>query len=94
MTNTEKYFLLRFGRRLAAKRKERRLTQKELAQLAGISDAYIASIESGRRWPRLVVHHAIANTLHVELAELFEGLYFEPHQNSGKSRKPCVRLRS
>lgn len=59
MNNTEKYFLLRFGRQLATMRKERCLTRKELAKLVGISSAYIASIESGRHWPRLVVHHAL-----------------------------------
>jgi transcriptional regulator with XRE-family HTH domain len=93
MNNTEKYFLLCFGRQLATKRKEQYLTQKELAELAGISSAYIASIESGRRWPRLVVHHAIADTLHIELAELFNGLCFEPYQDGSKLREVTVELR-
>jgi transcriptional regulator with XRE-family HTH domain len=93
MNNTEKYFLLRFGRQLAAKRKELCLTQKEFAKLVGISPAYIASIESGRRWPRLVVHHAIADTLHIEVAELLKGLCFEPYQDARKLRKATVELR-
>lgn len=86
--------MLRFGRWLAAKRKEHCLTQKELAKLVGISSAYIASIESGRRWPRLAIHHAIADTLHVEIAELFDELYFDPHQDSGKLKEPTVELRT
>lgn len=78
MTAKDRNFLRQFGRNLAAMREGQRLTQRILAERAGISTGYIASIESGRRWPRLIVHYAMANALGIEVDKLFEGVTFEP----------------
>ena len=44
------------------------LTQRQLAYRINIASAYLASIETGRRWPHLSIIHGIADepdtTLH------------------------------
>jgi transcriptional regulator with XRE-family HTH domain len=84
MNTTEKNFLYQFGRKIAAKRKSCSFTQKELAARAGISTAYVASIESGRRWPRLAVHHSMAKALDVKLEQLLEGVVPEKRASANK----------
>lgn len=53
---------------LAAWRKQRNLTQEQLAQAAGISPTLVALIETGRRQPGLANAIAIAEALDVPLA--------------------------
>lgn len=52
------------GQRLAALIKERRLTQKEVAQEAGITEAAMSHYIKGDREPRASVMAKIAETLH------------------------------
>lgn len=59
------------GARLAAELVRKRLTQKELAEKAGISRATVSYIKSGKSCSN-VVGQAIANALGVELSELIE----------------------
>lgn len=43
---------LRFGKRMALRRKKAKLTQEALARKLGVSRSLIAQIESGRFYPR------------------------------------------
>ncbi len=63
-----------FGRRLAEVRKSRGLTQQQLAEKLEVSLVSIGYIETGKRWPRLVTLHRIADRLDVPLVDLFKGL--------------------
>ncbi len=63
-----------FGRRIAAVRKSRGLTQQRLAEQLDISLVSIAYIETGKRWPRLITIHRIADYLQVPVGEFFKGL--------------------
>lgn len=53
-------------------RRYRGLSQVELAAKAGISQAYLAQIENGRREGTLATYKAIANALSVDLDDLVE----------------------
>jgi transcriptional regulator with XRE-family HTH domain len=66
--------MVAFGRRLAAVRKSRGLTQQQLAEQLDVSLVSIGYIETGKRWPRLTTLHRIADCLGVPVAELFKGL--------------------
>jgi transcriptional regulator with XRE-family HTH domain len=66
--------LIAFGKRLAEVRKSRGLTQQALAEKLDISLVSIAYIETGKRWPRLVTLHRIADSLKVSVGEFFKGL--------------------
>lgn len=52
---------------LLARRKELRLTQQELADLAGVSPRFIHELENGKPTVRLDRLLAVANTLGLEL---------------------------
>lgn len=51
-------------------RKHRGLSQAALADAAGLSQAYIAQIEAGKREGRIDAYKAIASVLEVELGDL------------------------
>jgi transcriptional regulator with XRE-family HTH domain len=59
------------GRRLRALRRLKRLTQKDLAGLLGISVSNLSTIERGDKYPRVEMLKKIARILEVPLEELF-----------------------
>jgi transcriptional regulator with XRE-family HTH domain len=62
----------KFGQRLRTLRKERGLTQEELAELSGLDRTYISGIERGRRNVALRNIEVLAQALDVSICELFE----------------------
>ena len=61
----------RFGARLRALRKARKLSQAALASAAGLDRSYVGSIERGESNVALVNIHRIAAALGVEAGALF-----------------------
>lgn len=59
-----------FGLNLQRLRRERRLSQEQLAHLAGCARAYLSGAEAGRRNATLDMVEALARVLEVEPAEL------------------------
>jgi transcriptional regulator with XRE-family HTH domain len=59
--------------RLRAKRRESGLTQKQLAELAGVSLSYIKYLENGPTEPSRPYLQAVAAALHCKPAELLTG---------------------
>ena len=70
--NTEQKFLLDFGKRLAAIRKRKGITQERLADKVELHRTYIGFIEQGKRNPSIANIRKIAKALGVSLKELFE----------------------
>lgn len=58
------------GENIRRIRKERGLTQKQLGEMVGVSEAYIRAYESGRRNPKQQSLEAIATALHVNVEAL------------------------
>jgi transcriptional regulator with XRE-family HTH domain len=58
------------GRNFARLRRERNLTQEQVAAFSGISQQYISGIESGRRNPTLTTLQALAKALGVSHVDL------------------------
>lgn len=71
---SEQKLMKAFGRRVAAVRKSRGVTQQHLAEQIGMSVVAIAYIETGKRWARLGTLNKIAKSLKVDIQELFKGL--------------------
>jgi len=61
-----------FGRSIRMLRKQRGLSQEDLAEAAGMSRNYISDIERGVRNPGLLALIALAKALKVSLRELVE----------------------
>ena len=60
------------GSQLKKTRESKKMTQSEVARLAGIHVNYFARIERGEENPSFDVLYAIAKALKVKLSELFK----------------------
>lgn len=61
---------MELGKNIAMHRKRKRMTQAQLAKIAGVSAGYVAAIEEGWRTPRLKTLVIIATILGVGIEEL------------------------
>jgi len=66
--------LERFGERMRTLRKERGLSQEELAEMCGLDRTYISGIERGIRNVSLKNIDAISRALDVSISDLFKGI--------------------
>jgi DNA-binding XRE family transcriptional regulator len=64
----------RFGRRLRQLRRERELTQSNMAKKFGIDRSFISDVERGRKSISLPMLEVIALGLRISLSELFEDI--------------------
>ena len=60
----------KYGRRIRAFRKLKRIQQAELASQIGISTTTLGRIERGEREPTYKLLKTIANTLHIKIEDL------------------------
>ena len=63
----------RFGAFVARLRKEKGLTQRQLAELVGVSDKAVSKWERGLSLPDISLLEPLAGTLGVTVAELLHG---------------------
>ena len=61
----------RFGARLRELRLEKKMRQIDLAERVGIQEAYLSTLESGKKEPCLEVINMLADGLGVSLRRLF-----------------------
>lgn len=76
--------LINFGQRIRNLRKDRKLSQGELAELTGFHRNYIGMIERGERNPALVNIEIFAKKFEISLYELFKDNLFDTEVKSGK----------
>ncbi len=69
---SEPVLLKRFGKRVAELRKEKEMTQQQLAEKVNMSVVTIAYIETGQRWVKLKTLDKIANALDVDISDLLK----------------------
>jgi transcriptional regulator with XRE-family HTH domain len=61
----------RLSKNLQTLRRERSLSQEDLAHKAGIHQTYLSGVESGKRNPSVLVLDRIAKALDVDIVDLF-----------------------
>lgn len=64
----------KFAQRLKALRREKAITQEELAQATGLSVSFVRALEQGINAPSFESLDILANSLNVDVKDLF---YFE-----------------
>lgn len=60
------------GLKIKELRKQKRITQEQLAEIVGLDIGYISKLEVGRNFPKIGTLEKIADALEVELAQLFQ----------------------
>lgn len=63
----------RFGQKVKLLRKDKGLSQEELAEKSSLNRPYISAIEQGKRNVSLEVMEKLAEALGIEIKEFFEG---------------------
>jgi len=58
------------GKRILALRNEKGLTQEELAERTGLSNTYIAMLETGKRTPSLEALYKLTDALNVRIVDI------------------------
>lgn len=66
-----------FGELIRAKRKEKRYTQEQLSELAGITDVYLRDLERGSYTATWVICLKICDALDIDIREL-QNKYIAP----------------
>ncbi|HOD62001.1 MAG TPA: helix-turn-helix transcriptional regulator [Bacilli bacterium] len=64
----------KIGQRIRQIREQKKMTQKELSDLADLDRSYITSVENGQRNISIINLEKLANALGVSLCKLFEEL--------------------
>ena len=54
---------------------EKKLTQKRLSELSGVSESYIGDLERNEKEPTISILHRLAKALDVDIRELYR--YYE-----------------
>ena len=70
--NSSRGVTAKFGQRIRTLRKDRGLSQEQLAELSGLDRTYISGIERGIRNVALRNIEALAKALEVSMSELFD----------------------
>lgn len=64
---------LKIGKFIAQMRKEQSLTQRQLADMIGISDKTVSKWEAGNGLPEVSLMIPLCNSLHINVNELLSG---------------------
>lgn len=67
----DKHVLKKFGEQVRKLRREKGMTQEQLADAAGIERSYMGTIERGERNPTLMKVYNIAKALDISLSKIF-----------------------
>lgn len=69
----EKYF----GKLICSKRKEKYMTQKQLAELVGISVTYLRGIEYGKHYITWKIWLKLCKALHLDINDIMEKIQID-----------------
>lgn len=82
----------KIGAFIARCRKEKNLTQMQLAELLGITNQAVSKWENGRGMPDMSLLQPLCNVLGISLNELFSGEYLSAEEYKGKAEENISRL--
>ncbi|ECG1392216.1 TPA_asm: helix-turn-helix transcriptional regulator [Salmonella enterica subsp. houtenae serovar 45:g,z51:-] len=88
ISNEEQAFMTELGKRISLLRKERELTQAQVAHSLNVSQQAVQSWEAGRRRIQISILPAVAGIFQVSLEELLK----DGERKTGRKRGPSSRL--
>ncbi len=80
------------GMFIASLRKEKKMTQEELAEKLGVSDRTISKWENGRGMPDLSLFKPLCDTLGISISELFAGQRINKEDFINKNDEVIIKL--
>ena len=80
------------GTHIKELRKEKKMTQFELAAAAEISRSYLADVEAGRYNPSLETLSKLAQALGVEVSALFKGSNSQLSDSDNEDNNPAITV--
>lgn len=83
---------IKIGKFITLKRKEKNLTQQQLAEKLGISNKTISKWETGRCMPDYSIVEPLCNSLDISIDELLSGQTFENDCESSISNKNSLSI--
>ena len=84
--------LIKIGSFISDMRKEKGLTQKQLAELVGVSDKAVSRWETGKGLPDTSIMPELCKALDININELLSGERLNADTYSGKAEKLMVDL--
>lgn len=82
----------RIGAFIAQCRKEKNLTQIQLAELLGITNQAVSKWENGRGMPDMSLLQSLCDALEISLNEFFSGEHISAEEYKGKAEENISRL--
>lgn len=82
----------RIGAFIAQCRKEKNLTQMQLAELLGITNQAVSKWENGRGMPDVSLLQPLCDALGISLNELFSGEHISAEEYKGKAEENIAKL--
>ena len=83
---------IKIGKFIAEKRKEKGITQSELAERLGITDRAISKWETGRCLPDAGLMHDLCKTLGITVNDLFNGEVVDMKENEQKLEEHLLEM--
>ena len=77
----------KIGSFIAARRKDNRLTQNQLAEMLGITDKAVSKWETGKSMPDPSLFRPLCDLLHITLNELLSGEFISDENLKEKSNQ-------
>ena len=78
------------GKFISLLRKEKELTQKQLADILGVTDKAVSRWETGKNYPDIELLEVISKTFNVTINELLEGKRISREELAGISENQVV----
>lgn len=83
---------IKIGKFIAEKRKEKGITQSELAEKLGITDRAVSKWETGRCLPDAGLMHDLCKTLGITVNDLFNGEVVDMKENEQKLEEHLLEM--
>ena len=82
----------KIGKLIASKRKEQKLTQKELAEKLGITDKSVLNWENGKYMPNLSLFEPLSNILKITINDLMSGEIVDNYNYKNTLEKNVINV--